>query len=91
VDSGADDGAENEDHDYDLHNVNYWAARLRPLWVKEGVEGGFVEDDDLQTMDKGEVGETVVVVCNRFGEENGMQFFYSFCLIGRLTSVCLLV
>ena len=71
---GDDDDDEDDDGEYDYQNLNYWAARLRPLWVKEGVEGGFVEDGDQHLdMDDGEMGKTVVVVCNRFGEENGMS------------------
>ena len=72
-----DDDDDEEEHDW--HNVNYWAARLRPLWVNEGVEGGFVEDGDITEPDVGE--ETVVVVvCNRFGEENGKSPFMQYLL-----------
>lgn len=96
LDSGesADDGdREAEETNYDWDNVNYWAARLRPLWAKEGMEGGFVEDGDLQETNKGE--ETVVVVCNRFGDENGkktsslspMLYIFLSCLIDQLMCV----
>jgi hypothetical protein len=62
--------------EHDWENVNYWAARLRPLWVKEGVEGGFAENGDLQDADGGQE-EMVAVVCNRFGEENGKLIYLS--------------
>jgi len=67
-----------DEEEHDWHNVNYWAARLRPLWVNEGVEGGFVEDGDITEPDVGE--ETVVVVCNRFGEENGKSPFMQYLI-----------
>jgi protein N-terminal amidase len=69
---------DDDEEEHDWHNVNYWAARLRPLWVNEGVEGGFVEDGDITEPDVGE--ETVVVVCNRFGEENGKSPFMQYLL-----------
>jgi len=87
LDSGesADDGDEGGvEGEHDWRNVNYWAARLRPLWVKEGVEGGFAEDGDV--LETGEGEETVVVVCNRSGEENGkfqfqLHYRITFCMM----------
>lgn len=49
--------ADEEEDTGDWGTLNYWAMRLRPLWEKEAKEG------------KGK--ETIVVICNRCGEENG--------------------
>lgn len=61
----------NEDGDGELRadrrdwgTLNYWAARLRPLWSKEG------RSDNAQDTGR----ETKVVICNRCGEENGKRF-----------------
>lgn len=60
LDSGVDG---NEDRDW--QTLNYWAARLRPLWAKAtGVS--------MPNSQKDAEDETVVVICNRCGEENGM-------------------
>jgi protein N-terminal amidase len=51
-----------EDHDESaLGTLNFWAQRLRPLWIDED------EDDDSATGHA----QTNVVICNRTGEENG--------------------
>lgn len=52
-----------EDDDNDWDTLEYWAARLRPLWVED-------PGRDLSLEPR----ETVVVVCNRSGEENGKSF-----------------
>ena len=78
----------NNEEEHDWNSVNYWATRLRPLWVNEGVEGGFIEDGDITEPDVGE--ETVVVVCNRFGEENGKSPFMQYLLPMILTRVMIL-
>ncbi|KAF9525494.1 hydrolase [Crepidotus variabilis] len=74
------------DENCDWGTLNYWAARLRPLWAKEGDIGldSSDEDDDLeQSREKndsppcvksGRARETIVVICNRSGEENGKTF-----------------
>ncbi|KAI0917388.1 hypothetical protein AcW1_007414 [Taiwanofungus camphoratus] len=62
LDSGVDG---NEDRDW--QTLNYWAARLRPLWAKAtGVS--------MPNSQKDAEDETVVVICNRCGEENGKRF-----------------
>lgn len=52
------DSEQNPEDEVDEQTINYWSIRLRPLWSKEevGVDDG---------------AETMVVVCNRTGEENG--------------------
>lgn len=43
--------------------LQYWVARLRPLWFGEQEEGSITQVETDKT--------TTVVVCNRTGEENG--------------------
>ncbi|KAJ7575105.1 carbon-nitrogen hydrolase [Mycena floridula] len=63
------DAEENIDKDQDniyaWNTLNFWAQRLRPLWVKS--ETATEEEDSSKP-------ETIVVVCNRTGEENGVTF-----------------
>ena len=59
--------APGDDGKHDWNTVEYWAARLRPLWAKHGDAGNRKEEGDERV--KGE--ETIVVVCNRSGVENG--------------------
>jgi protein N-terminal amidase len=49
---------------HDWHTLNYWAARLRPLW-------------DIDTENTGAPKQTLVVICNRTGTENGNQYPFS--------------
>ncbi|KAF8895593.1 carbon-nitrogen hydrolase [Infundibulicybe gibba] len=65
-----DSGKEVEEES-DWQTLNYWAARLNPMWEADrrgNSDSGHqvVVDDD----DNGK--ETVIIVCNRSGEENGM-------------------
>lgn len=48
---------------YDIENLNYWAARLKPLWINPEEDG----EDVSEFKDE----ETLVIVCNRRGKENG--------------------
>lgn len=84
------DTKEDEENDCDWLTVNYWAARLRPLWVKTVDSGSSNSSDDaeesssedtVRTADDGV--ETLVVICNRSGEENGnsLRFPVKSCLI----------
>ncbi len=56
--------------------VNFWAARLRPLWdmedldqsTEEGVHASLQgKTDSVQGLGK----RTIVAICNRTGQENG--------------------
>lgn len=50
------------EEDPDWSTLNYWASRLRPLYI------------DRPQVDESEKGrETMVVVCNRTGTENGVH------------------
>ena len=72
-----DSGKETEEVN-DWSTLNYWAARLRPLWT-DGSEGSASEDDtsedqpDSKADSEQRGDETVVVICNRSGEENGKR------------------
>jgi protein N-terminal amidase len=51
----------------DWQTLNYWAARLRPLWTARGTS-----EHEQSRAEHGEGADgTVVVVCNRSGEEDG--------------------
>ncbi|KAJ6585413.1 carbon-nitrogen hydrolase [Mycena capillaripes] len=52
------DSGEQQEDEYDMHTIDFWAQRLRPLWLES------VPDSQ----------ETLVVVCNRGGDENGKTF-----------------
>ncbi|KAJ6504696.1 carbon-nitrogen hydrolase [Mycena vitilis] len=54
------DSEEQQEDEYDMHTMDYWAQRLRPLWSKSDGSPN--------------VRETIVVVCNRGGHENGKTF-----------------
>ncbi|KAK1230818.1 hypothetical protein PQX77_006090 [Marasmius sp. AFHP31] len=65
----------------DWSTLNFWAARLQPLWgsdtssdLKSPKESSDSEDktDDSQSTEGRK--HTAVVVCNRSGEENGKTF-----------------
>ncbi|KAI0700374.1 carbon-nitrogen hydrolase [Cerioporus squamosus] len=77
------DSGSSPDEDTDWQTINYWAARLRPLWaevVKEEEDataeaGGHASESSSEEGEGRKPGEElVVVVCNRCGEENGITF-----------------
>lgn len=66
------DSGEELDEPHDWHTLNYWAARTRPLWTDGKGDASSDEEDrkpDSETTETGD--ETIVVICNRAGEENG--------------------
>ena len=63
-----DSGME-ESQPKDWITLNYWSARLRPLWVAPSPEGSPYNPSPNTNMNTGH--ETFVVICNRSGEENG--------------------
>lgn len=65
------DSEKEEDRDEDLSTMNYWATLLRPLWYRKGDEPN---DEGAELKKAPEDVETVVVVCNRSGIENGAKF-----------------
>ncbi|PCH40270.1 hydrolase [Wolfiporia cocos MD-104 SS10] len=58
---------ENDEDDGDWATIRYWAARLRPLWQKPS---GHEAANQQLTYRR----ETLVVICNRCGTENGITF-----------------
>ena len=75
------DGLEDDSAEYNTSVLNYWMMRLKPLWSNEDSR----LDSDADQMDTvGDPDETeealtassdnegtIVIVCNRCGEENG--------------------
>jgi protein N-terminal amidase len=64
----------------DWRTLNFWAARLRPLWARseeleEEADSDSDADDDSHNKSIAELSvngpETTVIVCNRSGQENG--------------------
>ncbi|KAJ7728815.1 carbon-nitrogen hydrolase [Mycena maculata] len=53
------DSGKQPEEEHDIHTLNFWAERLRPLWL---------ESSSPASQD------TLVVVCNRGGDENGTTF-----------------
>ncbi|TFK33047.1 carbon-nitrogen hydrolase [Crucibulum laeve] len=72
------DSGKETDEEHDWSVLNYWAARLRPLWNSESesdTDSADVENiaEDLAVSHvPGE--ETIVVICNRTGSENEKTF-----------------
>jgi len=66
------DSEEEQDYEVDMSTLNYWATLLRPLWYRKGNEESNGKDSELRGIS--EDAETVVVVCNRSGVENGTTF-----------------
>jgi len=67
------DSEEEKDMEEDISTMNYWATLLRPLWFRMGNNREDGEDHaELQNIS--EDSETIVVICNRNGTENGVTF-----------------
>lgn len=68
LDSGTDTGEK-----WDVNTLNYWLARLRPLWDHEHARSPSEKEkvSELQGIDGESHAQTVVVICNRCGEDNG--------------------
>jgi len=65
-----------DDEKHDWNTLQYWADRLRPLWAKAGSPppASGVSQDTANTNEDAQQDETIVVVCNRSGTENGTTF-----------------
>lgn len=59
------DSKQDIEEEHDWQTINYWAARLRPLWKRA------LHEISPNTEDAGSAHETTVIVSNRTGEENG--------------------
>jgi protein N-terminal amidase len=65
------DSGEDEQADEDWRTLNYWAARLRPLWAKDADGSPESPTNSERRNASPDSRRTVVLVCNRCGEENG--------------------
>jgi len=71
------DSEQDQEREEDFSTMNYWATLLRPLWDRVGstTASGSSNDEGSPSEPPREPGdtETVVVICNRSGSENGEQ------------------
>ncbi|EKM51564.1 uncharacterized protein PHACADRAFT_150048 [Phanerochaete carnosa HHB-10118-sp] len=62
----------------DWSTLNFWVARLRPLWARSEEFSDADSDEDASEVAKPDDElpgpETIVIVCNRCGKENGVTF-----------------
>ena len=65
------------DEKYDWSTVDYWASRTRPLWSDGNYSDSSEEQDTLTYDPPLASNETIVIVCNRTGQENGQSRFVS--------------
>lgn len=88
-----DDGEGDDENNHDWQTLRYWSARLRPLWKRDGRRRGSMdtiysgssngsaegEEEVIEDEEEEEKppSETIVVACNRSGEENGIYLFHS--------------
>jgi len=66
------------DSQWDMTNINYWVARVKPLWKRqetsvnnEGTSPLLGPGTTSETSGAVEDRETIVVICNRIGIEQG--------------------
>jgi len=73
------DSEEVMDMEEDISTMNYWATRLRPLWYRMpvGNNGEDGEPEVAEPQNISEDPETIVVICNRSGTENGESIPYT--------------
>lgn len=67
------DSKEDIERKWDHRTLNYWLARLRPLWDREHdeLEAGLGSDVDSADEGSSNSKETIVIICNRSGDDNG--------------------
>ena len=69
------DSQEEPDEAHDWSTLNYWASRTRPLWSNgNDLDSSSSEEQDTSTSDPPS-NETLVIICNRTGHENGQTSF----------------
>jgi protein N-terminal amidase len=85
LDSGVVDASgseEPENLEADFHTLNYWANRLRPLWARQQLEADSGEARDGKAAESSasssdgelDLRRSIIVMCNRIGEEKGKPF-----------------
>ena len=76
------DSGEDLEENHDWQTLNYWAARTRPLWSNGNDDNDSDSSQDATkpslTSDSGS-NETIVVICNRSGQENGPFISFISC------------
>lgn len=70
------DSEKNLDETHDWSTLKYWASRTRPLWWKGKDLDPSQEEQDTSSSDPPS-NETLVIICNRTGQENGQSKFVS--------------
>ena len=68
------DSEEEMEREEDISTMNYWATLLRPLWYRMGNDGSNGDGEHAGPQITSEGPETIVVICNRSGTENGEHF-----------------
>ncbi|KAI0304305.1 carbon-nitrogen hydrolase [Multifurca ochricompacta] len=68
------DSGEEQDRDKDFSTLNYWTVMLRPLWYQKDNDELNMNSETAEPGKAKEDAETIVVVCNRNGIENGTTF-----------------
>src|SRR5882762_10601852 len=71
------DSEEENDMEEDISTMNYWATLLRPLWYRMDNNEPLIGEDHAEPRNISEGSETIVVICNRSGTENGEHFSYT--------------
>ena len=65
---------------HDWQTLNYWAARLRPLWDVDTPPDDNTSNESPPETSSTPTKQTLVVVCNRTGIENGTRSSVPFSL-----------
>lgn len=68
------DSKEGVEEQWDLETLRYWLMRLMPLWreKKKGDVDELEEPLSHQRVQDTEPEQTIVVICNRCGDDNGV-------------------
>ena len=74
------DSGKGLDEAKDWSTLNFWVARLRPLWARSEEFSEMDSDESgseaAKLKDNSNGPETIVIVCNRCGEENGTSYIH---------------
>lgn len=74
------DSAKELEEKHDWSTLNYWAARMRPLWSNgnddDNDSNSSQEEQNASERSDSASHETVVIICNRSGQENGQTHLF---------------
>ena len=59
------------DETHDWSTLKYWAARTRPLWSNSDSSEDDCNQNESNSSEDPPTDETLVLICNRTGHENG--------------------